>query len=305
MNQQTERQAWLAERQKFVGASEVASLFEKELSAHGEKPYQPYYKLWHIKAGVIEPENLDNKSYIQSGRFLEDGAAKWFAEKAGYKVWQADEHLQDVDCGLAATPDFYVYKADSLIGCLETKVISAAQFSKWDDEPPLKFELQLQTQMGLKGLKKGWIAALVIGDYSRDLVVFEREFRPKAFAKIQKAARAFWQSIKTNDRPDADYQQHYAIIAEIYGQADTAKEIDLTGHNEAGFLAEKHYHLGQQINQLKAERDATKAQLLEIIGDAAKAFGEGFKISADMVNRAETVLPANTYRNFRLTLKKG
>ena len=91
----------LSERRKFVGASEVGSLFyavETEdgriVYPHMFEPLPPGaailgclsrhttgYRLWHIKAGNVDADNLDEVERVQAGQHMEPAIAAWSAEK--------------------------------------------------------------------------------------------------------------------------------------------------------------------------------------------------------------------------------
>ena len=51
-------------------------------------------------------------------------------------------------------------------------------------------------------------------------------------------------------------------------------------------------------------KDAIKAEILTIIGDAEKATGDGFTISAGVVSEADIAYHRNAYRTFKATWRK-
>src|SRR5438876_1235420 len=92
-------QLWHDLRAKHVGGSEVAALFN-------ESPYLTRYQLWNIKAGLIEPPNLDDDERVQAGQFLEDGIVSWANKKWNMNFTRAGVYVKHATVeGMGCTPD--------------------------------------------------------------------------------------------------------------------------------------------------------------------------------------------------------
>lgn len=188
------------DRSHHIGGSEVASLFESVLAQHGESPYVSMFELWHIKAGNIEPKELDNDR-IKAGHYMEPGIAAWTQDKSGGQVKPFSNGYLSNGKGLGGTPDrILIAPGRETPGILEIKNVDRSEFMKWSNKkPPLKFQLQLQNYIGLAGYSWGCLAALVGGN---DLTLYFYDFRPGVFAEIVKRTKAFWDSIVKNEQPD-------------------------------------------------------------------------------------------------------
>lgn len=297
------REDWLQKRRKYIGASEVASLFEEELSAIGEKPYLSYFRLWHEKAGLLEPENLDSNKSVKAGRFLEKGLIDWLAHETGCQVSAAQEHFTNDKLRLACTPDAYILLPEKGKGIAEFKVISAAQYRALEGEPPLKYELQLQQNMGLAGASWGCFGFLVTSEFGQKLVPIFRDYRASVFEKISKAATKFWDSIKTGNSPKPDFLEDSADVCALY-DADNGETIDLTGDNRINILAIKYQQASEAKARAEKERQAAKAEILEKIGAHAVCIFNGGTITAKTVNRKGYAVEDSSFRDFRLKLKE-
>lgn len=185
------------DRRNRIGGSDVAALF-------GLDPYKSYWRLWHEKAGNIEPEDVSQKDVVKFGSWVEPAVAAWFASENNMTYHDSGQifYSKNID-GFGGTPDFYIEKriVDSInnMGILEVKTTGYNYYKLWKGgEPPLRYQLQLQTYMGLSGMKWGMLAILV----DRKLLPpFEYEFRPKIFAGIEQKVVEFWQSIKEGREP--------------------------------------------------------------------------------------------------------
>ena len=189
------------DRKNRIGGSDVAALF-------GLDPYKSYWRLWHEKAGNIEPEDLSDNEDVEFGREMESRIAWWFGKKNNLVV-QPHTSLNPEPIkhskinGFAGIPDYWISKSSPMTkentGILEVKSTGWRAYDKWKNtEPPLHYQLQLQAYMGLTGCRWGMLAILV----DRKLLPpFEYEFRPKIFTAIEQKVIEFWQSIKEGKEP--------------------------------------------------------------------------------------------------------
>ena len=178
------------DRKNRIGGSDVAALF-------GLDPYKSYWRLWHEKAGNIEPEDVSDKDEVKFGVKIERSVAEWFCEENRFLL-QKSEYIESKNVhGFGGEPDYIIKNKPREDGAgyaniariLEVKTTGYNSYKLWvNGEPPLRYQLQLQTYMGLSGMKWGMLAILV----DRKLLPpFEYEFRPKIFAGIEQKVVEF------------------------------------------------------------------------------------------------------------------
>lgn len=259
-------------RRSFIGGSEVAALF-------GLHPHLTPFELWHRKAGSLPEPDLSDSAAVQAGIFLEPAVAAWVADRTGWKIQKVRRHLVHSDLPfLAGSLDYEVVGHDRGAGVLEIKTTDSFVARMWDEgDPPMHYELQLQTYLGITGRAWGAIAVLVGGN---DLRLFERERRPKTIEKIEAAAAAFWASVREGREPTPDFRVDADVIAALYRSAQRGKMVDLTGDNYLSDLCARWIDSGERMRAAEAEREAIKAELLTKIGDASIAMCGDHKISA-------------------------
>lgn len=171
---------WLAQRQGFLGASDVAAVL-------GLSPYQSPLSVYRSKMG-IQNEIPENLAYF--GHALEEPLASWVADKHPEIGAVGDGiDVQSVECPwLAAKPDRLIDGAFPL----ELKSSSAFAKSKWADGVPLYYQAQVQTQIFVLDAPYGWLAVLHGGNdpelyrVERDDVFIQEYLIPKT--------REFWES---------------------------------------------------------------------------------------------------------------
>lgn len=291
----SEPDAWHALRAQHVGASEVAALF------HAQPEYAPgLYALWHAKAGIVPPENVDNPR-TQWGLRLEEAIAAGAAERGGWQVQPGQYASRD---GLGATLDRIIAEPGEEEreagmtgpGVLELKNSDWLSHRRtWGDEPPLHILLQLQAQLLATGFAWGAIAVLVGGN---DLRIHRYRPRPIIQAEIAKRVAAFWASVRAGKRPDADGSAStFRVIRELHPDVDE-EPADLSEDNEAPVLASEFLALGKKRKEIEKQEAEVKAQLFAKLGDHRWAKIAGFRLSQAITPAKEpTIITAEMIGN--------
>ena len=297
---------WLALRAKDITSTEAAALF-------GMSPYLTPFELYHRKRSAIVGGFTDNQR-MAWGRRLQDSIASGVAEERDWIIAPMPEYIRDETARLGASFDFRVRAVrpgsspPAPEGILEVKNVDGLVFrDQWiaDDgqmEAPVHIELQLQHQLEVSQLGWGAIAVLVGGNA---LHVIERKRDQAVGAAIRQRAVEFWQRVDSGNAPDPDFRADAKLIAKAYGYADPNRLMDARGDTHIAKLGARYLELSAVAKNAQEERDAVKAELLTLIGDAEKTLGDGFSISAGVVIGGRVEYDRPTYRNFRITAKKG
>lgn len=298
---------WLELRVTDITSTEIGALF-------GISPYVTEYELWFRKKNhqVVEIEENERMKW---GTMLQDTIAKGIADERGWTIRRMNEYIRGSDLRIGSSFDFSIEKINPEIGfrttepgLLEIKNVDSLIFkNEWSEqdgaiEGPLHIEIQLQHQLLVSGRKYGYIGALVGGN---KLVLLKRERNMVVLNKIKEKAAAFWKSIDDNIPPEPNFETDSQFIASLYGYSEPGSFMNLQGDNEILDMALKYKELGDQSKQNEIERKAIKAKLLTLIGDAEKAEGDMFKISARTIE--PKYIEAHTsagYRDFRITWRK-
>lgn len=284
------KEEWLSLRQENINSTEVAALF-------GCSPYQTLYELWHIKKGNLKDSFVDNER-IKWGTRLQDSIAMGIAEDNAWSIRRMDEYIYDKELRAGSSFDFSVQGNTAL---LEIKNVDSLAFKEgWLEtdsgvESPLHIELQVQHQMMMSGYETCYIGALVGGNRA---VIIERKKDPLVIAEVKKKIKQFWISIYMSDEPKPDFEKDKDAIRELYKAAKKGKAVE--GTMQVKELAETYSNLTEQIAALNKKRDAIKMQMLTMMGDAEKIIGEGYQVSAGVVQRAGYEVKPVVYRDFRI-----
>jgi putative phage-type endonuclease len=305
----TDKQHWLAERAQDITSTEVSALF-------GLSPYMTEFELWHRKKDSVIVEIADNER-MRWGRRLESAIAEGAAEDNNWRIEKFSSYLRVPELRIGSSFDFKMH-SERGVGILEVKNVDSLVFrNNWsvsEDgvlEAPDHIELQVQHQMFVSGLPYVVVVALIGGNTQH---ILTREADSEVAQTIANRVAEFWESVAANEMPSPDYTRDASyIIKTLRGNADPNKVVVADG--ELDDLIKQYHHVAREIDGLQDVKDGYKAQILTMIGDAAKvksAHGSiscgmtkdspGTIITPDMVGTA--INARKGYRQFRFTPAK-
>lgn len=301
-----DRDHWLLLRSADLTSTEIPALF-------GVSPYVTEFELFHRHSqGTIT--SIDPNERTQWGTRLQDSIAAGIAEDHKWTVRKMDEYVRRPELRIGSSFDFRVRtnatEDDSTDALLEIKNVDALVFRDgWiidDDgnvEAPPHIELQVQHQLAVTGLPRAHIGALVGGNR---VVLITRDRDQKVISAIEAKAAQFWNRIDSGQAPNPDFLRDSDFIMQLCKTAEPGKIIDVTDNSSVSTLARKYAEFGKTEKESKEAKDAIKAELITLIGDAEKAVGDGFSISAGTIGASiiETY-ERKAYRSFRLNWKKA
>ena len=298
MNRETinpkDEQEWLKLRTQDITSTDVAALFDIS-------PWLTRFELWHRKksGAVVE---LEPNARMLWGQRLERSISEGIAEDYKLSIRPMKEYIRVPAWRIGSSFD----NAVDSDGILEVKNVDGLAYKDgWliqgdSVEAPPHIEIQLQHQLLVSGRKYGLIGALIGGNR---VTLIKREADPVIHEAIKSRVAAFWQSIDANQEPAPDFKADADFICKLAGFAEPGKVMNAGDTLAAQVKAYKEW--GAKATAAQEEKDAIKAQLLTLIGDAEKVIGNGYTISAGM--KPPTLIEAYTrkgYRDFWVFIKK-
>jgi putative phage-type endonuclease len=242
---------WKKDRVNYIGASEVPAVL-------GIDSFCTPLKLWGIKTGLVEQDDLADNEAVEWGMRLERLVSKKFAEKHNVKLiaykkrYISDEH-PFISCEL----DNIISGTDELV---EIKTVNAWAWKSWEkpDELPEKVIAQVMTQLGLSDRKVGWVACLCGGQkYIEKRIEFDQEFYNSIIEKVV----VFWEMVQNKTPPMATVGDD-EILLELNPR--TSEDIPLVDSMNDAMRYYKQ--LGAEINEKMKKKDGIKAQIMQAIG---------------------------------------
>lgn len=273
---------WHELRAKHVGGSEVAALF-------GACSYLTHLELWLIKRGEISGHIPDNDRMFW-GRVIEASIALGVEQKMGWVLENPKAYYVCPDTpGMGCTPDRVIASAPGRTspGLLQIKNVDRLEYLRWEDAsdgrgkvPPLAKQLQLQHELACAGFAWGALAILVGGN---ELALIEYETHPGAVSRIKAAVGEFWASVASGVQPKA-VAEDYDILRDLYGDA-SGPPADMTADNHLPVLCAAALDAAEMRKAAEKEEKAAKAEILQRLGNAGRAFCVGFELKKTAVHK--------------------
>lgn len=244
----------MVDRRGFIGASEVPAVL-------GLDSFMTPLKLWSIKTGAIEPDDLSDNEAVEWGTRLERLVSAKFAEAHGVKVIAYKKRYVHPDFS------FFTCELDNIVAgtdeLCEIKTVNAWAWKAWEkpDELPAKVIAQVMAQLGLSKRKVGWVACLCGGQkYIEKRIEFDADFYQNIVDKVFE----FWQMVQEKTPPMAIAGDDDLLLAL---NPRTSEDIPLIDSMND---AMRYYNqLGAEINEKGKEKDGIKAQIIQAIGNNA------------------------------------
>jgi predicted phage-related endonuclease len=281
----------------------------------GCSPYLTEFELYHRLRDKVVVDIEDNER-MKWGNRLEAAIATGIAEDLSLKIRPMKEYMRIPELGLGSSFDYAIeghgdasFLLDKNAGLLEVKNVDSLAFRDgWlmDDETgeieaPPHIEIQVQVQLAVSGRGFAKIGALVGGNR---VVVLERERDQQAIDAILTRTAAFRKRLESGQAPEPDYARDAEFLISLHQRATEGKVKDVSEDAKIAALATLYKSYAETASEADRQKQAVKAQILERIGDASKAVGSRFTISAGTVKGGAVSYVREDYRNFRINWKK-
>jgi len=292
---------WLEERQSGIGGSDAAAVL-------GISKWKSPLQLWSEKCGLVDQPNLDKLEYIKWGNILEEPIAQRYIEETGrsledpgrfairrhpqkaYMHCTVDRLIEQQTFDDEAVPEFATG-----IGDLSIKNVGAFKASEWEDEPPLPYQVQLQHELAVTGLRWGSFAVLIGGQKFAWLDVPRNE---RFISMLIEKEGEFWDRVIQGDPPPADDSDATKeLLLRLYPE-DKGESIVLPTEFEAFQQRRKALKRGKK--NIEAMIQGIDNQIKAAIGEATIGLlpdGSGF--SWKKQHRNEYTVAAQDYRVLR------
>ena len=302
------REAWLASRTGFVGASEVAILFGLAPPSWGSP-----YSLWAYKTGKLERAEVDDVAAerMEWGLELEPLISRKYAKRTGRRLWDGGgPYVVAVDPEvdyLRATLDGFIVDAAGMPGngVLQIKTTNTFMAHHWDDGIPNHVQCQVQTEMGCTGYQWGSTPVLEGGQRLR---WFDLKRDDRFITEVREVVTWFWGFVRRNEPPPIDGSEATTEALKRLHPHDSGAEVALPP--EAALWVQQWQEAKEALavsKRLDGEREAeAKNKLRAVIGSAT--FGklpDGRRLSLKTSDNPGSVVEPFRYRTLRVESEKA
>lgn len=287
-----DREGWLAARKLVVTASDVPAIV-------GVCP--GVTRLWYQRKGwLTRPEaKPEMEEAMEMGHLTEAFNAELFRIKTKRSTVPCQLLLRNPKYPwLAVTPDFTQFFSGSIDhGILETK--STGRKDNWpegdDEEPILRWQVQLQAQMLVTNATFGSLSAIIGSPYLHHRW---RDFEPHAGMQqlILDRTRVFLDSLAGDEPPwDEEGESAAEALRALTLQYLSGEAVNLT--QDAVDWTEELQQVEATIALLKGRQDLLRDRLSIALGTATRGLlPSGGEWTFKPQTRAEHVVKAGTFR---------
>lgn len=236
----------------------------------------------------------------RAGHRFEPALLAAAAEDDGAELWTPGTLVHPELNWLAATPDAARGPRPSMEVLYEAKLVGMRVASHWDDGVPEYVAVQTACQMACSGAREVHVPALIGStDYRHHVVYHDAEVE----ALLLEVAEKFYREhVQTDVAPEYDGRTTARELERLYGRGNGAL---VPAPAEARDLVAQYHAANERIKRAEAEKDAAKAALVAMVGDADGIESDDFRVTWKW--RDEAQIPATVrggYRHFDCRVKQ-
>lgn len=279
------KKAWLAERSKSIGGSEIGTIL-------GLNPYSSPFKLWAERTGKIPA--FEGNLRTEVGSYLEQCVADIFTAQTGIQVQKTNFIWRnDLYPVLHATPDRLCVGRRAGLEIKTTSTFNVKQFH--GEEFPSQYYAQCVQYMAVCELNE-WFLAVLVGNSEFHIyqLVRDREIPKLEQAQcclyvdeseinaLNEAAENFWDMVLADKPPVPDGSEATAeVIDQMYPAGSGT--IELFGREN---LFEEYKLLKTDSDKLEKRMEAIKNIIKADMGDAELATCGPYKCTWKSQNKS-------------------
>jgi predicted phage-related endonuclease len=230
IDQKNDHAGWLKLRRKYIGASDVAALFNC-----GNSYTATLNELYHEKRGNLPPETKQNL-LAMLGKAMEPVVAYIVTDIHNWKLEPcAFYHVHPEHPVLGCTLDYYIVESEHGPGIMEVKNVQQWTPGWTQNRAPDHIELQVQHQFlvtnaariaeGLKPFTWGCIASMHAGN-PEDIRIMLRKPDPKVHAHIIDRTTRFMADVAAGKEPSIMGSEDYQHINDMFKFAEEEADPD-------------------------------------------------------------------------------
>jgi putative phage-type endonuclease len=284
------------QRRGGIGGSDAAVIM-------GVSPWKTAGELYLEKIGEIETPDISDRDAVYWGTVLEDVVASEYSRRTDRKVRRVNRTLVHPD------HPWMVGHIDrdlvGLPGILECKTTNdwAYRSDEWgdhgSDQVPVQYLLQTMHYLAVTGAEFCDLAVLAGGQRFGIYTIRRDE---ELIAQMIEAEEAFWSHV-TGRVPiplDYDHPRTLDIVKRRYPDVEGTRTLDFMAQS----LHDSKAAIDAQIKTLTTQADAIKAQLMDMVGTAERAYlpGGGGYVRR-RVEESQVSFTKKAYVDFRYSAK--
>lgn len=285
-----DREKWLEDRRKAIGASDVAAIL-------GISPYASAWDVWADKTGRLEA--WEGNESTRLGQFFEPGILDYAESRLGELA--RGERFLHASLPIAATLDARCV-ADGRPVEAKTSGLAGPVYGSWGDEltdqVPDNYLVQVHAQLLCTGADLAYLFALLPG---RGVVQFNIERSDKVCNQLGEILHDWWEKHVLADIAPSTDKASYEVVKRI--KRVPSKSIEL--NSDVATILDR-FERAKRVAKKAAEiEERYKAQLIASLQDAEEAsFEDGRSVTYFEQTKKASVVKESKFRVLRVKKAK-
>ena len=275
------RADWLAARRRGITATDVVAIV-------GLSKFATALDVYVDKRVGSQDSGREDAGW---GQLLEDVVAREWAARGGHRIRRVGLLAnRDAPHHLASCDRLIIIGPREAAGVLEVKTTSARSGPAWETSPPERVAVQVQWQLHVTGLEMAHVAVLVGGQELRDFMVARDQ---DLIDYLIGEADRVWGEVQAGVLPDAGVS--VAALDRLHPTRSGAVDVPA---GEAGRWVDAYRAARDAEKAAAVEKEAARAQLVALLGDAQEATVDGGPGWSYRHGRPGLAMPAPAVRRF-------
>lgn len=257
------RESWLEARRNHIGSSDAAGILGE--GYRGQSPFT----VWMEKTGKCENE-LEGE-WLECGQELQPAILRLASKRIELPVREAPAfaifHHPTLAC-MGASLDGICEPPEYGFAPVEAKNVDGVLARDWaDDEPPLKFNIQIQHQFACTGAQMGYVTGLIGGNRIRVKPVFRND---RFIEALEQRIAEFWDYVLKDTPPPVDASK--ATADAIYKLYSKPEDVSIELPAEADDWALELEHANATIKEATELKKLNENRIKAAIGNATTGY---------------------------------
>lgn len=278
------RQEWLAERKKAIGASDVAAIL-------GVSPYASAWDVWATKTGKVE--DWEGNEATRLGQRFEAAILDYAEDELGQL--RRNVRIVHPSLPIASTLDAQCRGSQRPVEA-KTSGLAGPLYGDWGlagtNEVPENYLVQVHCQLLCTGADLGYLFALLPG---RGIVRYEIERSDKLCDQLGSVLDAWWTRHVIGDVEPSRDKASMEIVKRMKRVPNKAIELDLSTELESLEACK------QAIKDAEQQKELIEKSILTQLGDAeCSILPDGRQVTYFSQTTKPYSVEAKTYRVLRI-----
>ena len=240
-------------RRNFIGGSDARIIMGNDEAA--------LVRLWRVKRGEAEPEDLSGNLIVQLGRATEELNRSWYERNTGRQVRDVQRQVRHSAISwMSATLDGIVDRPEAVF---EAKFMPPWSFS--EEAAAEKYMAQLQHNMWVTHLRSSVLSIITGGGKWVGVTI---PMDPLYLSVLISAEKKFWRCVQSGEVP------HLINAEPPRPRIEAVRIVDMSASNSWGEFAA----LFRNTREAFLEHERAKSELKALMPeDAREAIGHGVR----------------------------